>query len=56
MTQIMNLLNLAPNIQEEVLHMEFHGSEGEIKERDLRKVVRFADWGNQRKIWVLTRR
>ncbi len=56
LTQIMNLLNLAPEIQEDLLCTSVHRSERELKERDLRKVVRFAEWAIQRKIWVKTRR
>ena len=50
MTQIMNLLHLAPDIQEEILHLP-PVTEGcdPITERDLRPVVRLIDWQKQRK-------
>lgn len=54
MTQIMNLLNLAPDIQEEILHLPaVTGGRDSITERDLRKLVSTANWRNQRRDWVL---
>ena len=49
MTQIMNLLHLAPDIQEEVLHLPpiIEGRDP-ISERDLRPVVRLICWEKQR--------
>jgi hypothetical protein len=48
-TQIMNLLNLAPNIQEEILSCE-KDSPG-IKERQLRSVTSQVLWREQRRLW-----
>jgi hypothetical protein len=52
LTQIMNLLNLAPDIQEEILFLP-RSEKGRdlIKERDLRPICRVADWSKQRKMW-----
>ncbi len=47
MTQVMNLLLLAPEIQEQVLVRKINGSE-----RRLRKVVKEADWCRQLEICV----
>jgi len=48
-TQIMNLLNLAPNIQEEILSCQ-RDSPG-IQERQLRSVSSQVLWREQRRIW-----
>lgn len=51
-TQIMNLLSLAPDIQEELLFMARIGSGHDpIHERDLRPVAAVADWRRQRRMW-----
>jgi hypothetical protein len=44
MTQIANLLLLAPEIQEALL-----GGHGQVTERDLRRVLRHSDWELQRR-------
>ena len=51
-TQIMNLLNLAPDIQEEILFLPpvCKGRDG-VMERRVRKVAAMADWRMQRKMW-----
>jgi hypothetical protein len=51
-TQIMNLLNLAPDIQEEILFLPctIHGRDP-IPERHLRPLVAIFDWRKQRKMW-----
>ncbi|MCL4199586.1 MAG: hypothetical protein KJZ69_18985 [Phycisphaerales bacterium] len=52
MTQIMNLLNLAPDIQEEVLHLPpVTDGRDPIHERLLRSVVVQPDWSAQRTAW-----
>lgn len=53
MTQIMNLLNLAPDIQEEILHLPLvaYGRDP-IHERLLRTVVAEVDWTAQRAAWA----
>ena len=52
LTQIMNLLNLAPGIQEEILFLPpVAGERQAIPERRVRKVAAMADWGRQRDTW-----
>ena len=52
MTQIMNLLHLAPDIQEELLHLPaVMTGRDPITERDLRSIVRCWDWAKQRAMW-----
>jgi hypothetical protein len=49
MTQIMNLLHLAPDIQEALLFLPpVRGREESVSERDLRKVASRRRWGQQR--------
>jgi len=50
-TQIMNLLNLAPDIQEELLFLPrtLKGRDP-IRERHLRPVAAVLDWGKQRRM------
>lgn len=57
MTQIMNLLHLAPDIQEEVLLRPptLEGRE-DISERDLRPLAAINDWPEQRARWRALRR
>lgn len=52
MTQIMNLNHLAPDIQEDLLHLP-PVAEGRdpITERDLRPIARLWDWAKQREMW-----
>ena len=52
MTQIMNLLHLAPDIQESLLFLP-PVTEGRdpITERDLRPITRLIDWEKQRRMW-----
>lgn len=52
MTQIMNLLNLAPDIQEEVLSLQsVTNGRDPVTERDLRPIVQRRIWRDQRKAW-----
>jgi hypothetical protein len=52
MTQIMNLLHLAPDIQEELLFLpRVTTGKDPITERDLRPIVAEVDWGAQREMW-----
>jgi hypothetical protein len=52
LTQIMNLLNLAPDIQETVLFLPAtERGRDAVTERDLRPVVAEADWGKQSQTW-----
>ncbi|MCH7727252.1 MAG: hypothetical protein IH991_12345 [Planctomycetes bacterium] len=53
LTQITNLLNLAPDVQEELLFLE-HGRE--VTERRLRPILAEADWGKQRVRWERLKR
>ena len=56
MTQIMNLLHLAPDIQEDLLFLPVV-TEGRdpIHERMLRPVTAMMDWDRQRAAWSRTR-
>jgi hypothetical protein len=55
MTQIMNLLNLAPDIQENLLFLppvEF--GRDPIRELQLRPITLVPDWRKQRQMWRAT--
>ena len=51
-SQIMNLLNLAPDIMDEILHLPLviHGIDP-ISEHDLRPIAAEPDWVKQRAMW-----
>jgi hypothetical protein len=52
MTQIMNLMHLAPDIQEQILHLPpVETGPDPITERDLRPIARLIAWSTQRKSW-----
>lgn len=51
--QIMNLLVLAPDIQEEILFMERVDGREPMSERRIRGILRFVEWGVQRREWAL---
>jgi hypothetical protein len=52
LTQIMDLLNLAPDIQEEVLFLpRTLPGQGAISERQMRPIARISDWHKQRRMW-----
>lgn len=53
MTQIMLLLNLAPDIQEQILFLPRtqHGRDP-IKEMDVRAITQTLDWRKQRRMWT----
>ena len=52
-TQIMNLLHLAPDIQEAILLLpKVESGRDPITERDLRSIVAVSDWRKQRKTWA----
>ena len=52
MTQIMNLLHLAPDIQEELVYLSpVRKGRDQITERDVRVLTRLVDWEQQRQIW-----
>ena len=50
-TQIMNLLNLAPHIQEEILFLPPAFGRGPVTERHLRRLSSMVDWNEQRRPW-----
>jgi hypothetical protein len=51
-TQIMNLLHLAPNIQEELLFLPLiERGRDSILERHLRPIAAVAEWRKQRRMW-----
>lgn len=52
LTQLMNLLLLAPDIQEEVLALEYPAGREPITERTLRRVLRSLVWEHQRALWT----
>ena len=54
MTQIMNLLNLAPDIQEAILFEAWcPGERGGSHERSVRDVCREVRWSEQRRLWAM---
>lgn len=51
-SQIVNLLNLAPDIQEAILFLPRVAGEREtVSEREVRTIAAEADWGKQRETW-----
>jgi DNA invertase Pin-like site-specific DNA recombinase len=53
-TQMTNLLNLAPDIQEEILFLRPEEAERcGICERSVRKLSTILDWGEQRAHWII---
>ena len=51
-TQIMNLLNLAPDIQDEILFLPRTVKDRDpIRERDIRPITAVPHWNRQRKMW-----
>ena len=54
LSQIMNLLFLAPDIQEEILLLPFTTANTEpLTERDMRPIVAEPIWPYQRKMWQI---
>jgi hypothetical protein len=52
MTQIMNLLHLAPDIQDELLNLPpVQAGEDPITERDLRPITALRSWAAQQQAW-----
>ena len=52
-TQIINLLNLAPAIQEAILFLPgVENGRDPVSERDLRQLVAIVDWREQRRLWT----
>lgn len=55
MTQIMTLLNLAPEIQEKILCLpEVERGRATLTEIEVRRIAMEPDWTVQRRIWGLT--
>ena len=51
-TQMMNLLNLAPDIQEQLLGLDSrNGQSRTLCERNLRRLARIINWTEQRHLW-----
>lgn len=51
-TQILNLLNLAPDLQEQILYMRSSLPRGDdVTERDFRSIARAVYWSRQRRMW-----
>jgi len=56
-TQIMNLLNLAPDIQETILFLpRTQSGRDPISERQVRRIAAVSDWSKQRRLWQGLRR
>lgn len=52
MTQIMNLLHLAPDIQEQILHLPVvTDGRDPVVERHIRRIVHHNSWATQRSLW-----
>jgi hypothetical protein len=51
-TQIMNLLNLAPDLQEELLTPSPLTVQANVPERGLRHVTAVVGWSHQRRLWT----
>jgi len=52
MTQIMNLLHLAPDIQDELLNLPLvQSGDDPITERDMRPINAIPRWAEQRRVW-----
>ena len=55
-SQIVNLLNLAPDIQEDILFLQpVAGDRDAVSERHVRAVAGEPDWGRQRAMWAKVR-
>jgi len=53
MTQILNLLHLAPDIQEEILHLPVvRAGRDRLHERSLRSLTAVTTWRKQRQDWA----
>jgi len=52
MTQIMSLLQLAPDIQEALLFLPaVESGDDVVTERELRPIAGEVDWGRQERMW-----
>jgi hypothetical protein len=50
-TQIMNLLLLAPNIQEQILFLPSTGRSDPVRLAQLQPITQIPDWDQQRRLW-----
>jgi len=50
-SQLLDLLLLAPDIQEEILFLEYPPGTQPLSEADLRPLVRLTLWSEQRRAW-----
>ena len=56
LTQILTLLNLAPDIQEQILFLpRTTAGRGEIQEKGVRRIAMELDWEKQRAMWARLR-
>ena len=55
LTQIMNLLLLAPDIQGEILSLTHLSAKAAVPERGLRNVTALVEWTQQRRLWEALR-
>ena len=54
LTQILTLLNLAPDIQEQILVLpRTNEGRGDMQEKDIRRIAMELDWEKQRMMWVV---
>jgi hypothetical protein len=54
-TQIMNLLLLAPDIQEQILFLlPGRGRRDPVRLAQLQPIARISDWSQQRRLWATT--
>ena len=52
LTQIMNLLQLAPDVQEQIVFLlNVKSGRGPLTERQLRPIAATLDWRTQRRLW-----
>jgi hypothetical protein len=54
-TQIMNLLNLALDIQEEILNLAASVENTTIPERQIRSITKIVPWAPKRRAWTDSR-
>ncbi len=52
LTQIMNLLLLAPDIQRDILGLGASADQMAVAERHVRSVAKFVLWERQRQVWI----
>jgi hypothetical protein len=54
-TQVMNLLNLTPDIQEEILDLATPIEHSALAERRIRAITKVVLWAPQRRAWANSR-